>query len=166
MLLPVLLVVGLVMVLIAGGLVAWLVWPESKEGGRQPAGEVRPSSSASASARASTSTSIPADYGGKWEGDLTTSAGNWTISITLQGDSTSGSVQYYRDGKGTCAGNLIFTTFVGGKLTMNESTPGCETTSGIVTMTLSGDRLFATWYTTKAKFDSGSPAYSGLLAKS
>lgn len=162
-LLAILLGAALVLVLVAGGAVAWALWPSD------PETVVLPSPSASATASAPTVSAVPAGtvpeaFGGTWKGDLSTSSGNWSVSITLAKGTTVGTTQYYSGGSAKCSGTIRMLEGSDDLLTLRESTPSCdESTSGYVTLSRSGDRVLYKWYSTRDKMDSGRLGYSGTL---
>jgi hypothetical protein len=161
--LAILLVFAAVLVLATGGVVAWAMWPS----GSDPV----PSTSPSVATTAPTPTvstvrdgTVPEPFGGTWKGDLKTSSGDWSVSITLAKGTTVGTTQYYSAGTAKCSGTLSVVDDSGDRLTLRESTPTCdESTSGYVTLSLSGDSAMYKWFATKEKLDGGRLGYSGTL---
>jgi len=164
-LLAIMLAVAFVLVLATGGAIIWALWPSDREAAGQPSA----SASASATASASTVATVPAGtvpeaFGGTWKGDLTTSSGDWSVSLTLAKGTTVGTTQYYSGASAKCSGTLRMLEGSDDLLTLQESTPTCdESTSGYVTLSRSGDHVLYKWYSTRERMDSGRHGYSGTL---
>lgn len=162
-LLAIMLSVAFVLVVATGGAIAWALWPADREG----AGQASPSASATASTPMVTTVpagTVPEAFGGTWKGRLTTSSGDWSVSITLAKGTTVGTTQYYSAGAAKCSGTLRMLEGSDDLLTLRESTPTCdESTSGYVTLSRSGDSVLYKWYSTRTRMDSGRQGYSGTL---
>jgi hypothetical protein len=164
--LAILLVAAFVLVLGTGGVIIWAVWPSDPE---PPV--VTTTSSAGTTASTPTVSAVPAGtvpeaFGGTWKGDLTTSSGHWSVSVTLAEGTTLGTTQYYSSGSPKCSGTLRALDGSADLLTLRESTPNCdESTSGYVTLSRAGDQVLYKWYSTREKMDSGRQGYSGTLVR-
>jgi hypothetical protein len=159
-----------VLALIVGGVVIWAVWPSSGGGTTVVPTSPEVSTSVVDSPTPTQSSTgdgtVPDSFGGTWKGTLKTSSGHWAVSITLAKGTTLGTTQYYQDGAAKCSGTLSVSSYSGGLLTLRESTPTCdESTSGYVTLSLTGNSVRYRWYGTKAKLDSDTTGYSGVLAR-
>ncbi|MCD0447703.1 hypothetical protein LO762_00610 [Actinocorallia sp. API 0066] len=107
---------------------------------------------------------FPRAFAGTWRGALATDDGGWEVQLALPLGEGTGSVRYYQHGALECRGTVRHLAQRRTVLRLEERTPNCDPNkSGIVRLTVEGDRLRHAWFADADDLAQDAPSFHGVL---